>query len=60
MRRAAELLRNPYLCNWDSRVAATLADLLEHHAGGGAGDEKVVALTSALLSTFGVGEEAGA
>lgn len=32
LRRAAALLRNPYLANWDHAVAHALADWLDLHA----------------------------
>jgi hypothetical protein len=54
MRRAAEHLRNPYLCNWDTTVAAALADWLDDHAAGGCGDAKATAVADALLASFGV------
>lgn len=63
LRRAATLLRNPYLCNWDHAVAHALADWLadtadlqniadlnrdEVH-----GLDHAVAVTRALLRSFG-------
>ncbi len=32
LRKAAEDLRHPMLCNWDSRVSRPLADLFDVHA----------------------------
>ena len=54
MRRAAELLRDPCLCNWDAGVAASLADLLDDRADRGGRDPWTVAVAAALLSSFGV------
>lgn len=53
MRRAAEMLRSPYLCNWDTDVAAALADWLDDEAAGPAGS-KAEATARALLTSFGV------
>lgn len=53
MRRAAEMLRSPYLCNWDTAVAAALADWLDDEAAGPTG-VKAEATARALLTSFGV------
>lgn len=46
---AAQHLRNPYLCNWDGKVAATLADWLDDPADPG----RATAVARALLDSFG-------
>lgn len=59
MRRAAGHLRNPYLCNWNTDVAAALADWLDDHANGGTGDAKATAVADALLASFGAAAQGG-
>lgn len=57
MSRAAELLRSPYLCNWDPAVAVALADWLDDEAGkaaAGTANVKAGAVAAALLTSFGV------
>jgi hypothetical protein len=51
MRQAAGNLRSEYLCNWDTRVATALADLLDDQES--PSHPLVVALAAALTSSFG-------
>lgn len=63
LRRAATLLRNPYLCNWDHNVAHAIADWLadvaELQAIADLGRDEVssldhaVTVARALLRSFG-------
>lgn len=63
LRRAAALLRNPFLCNWDDAVAHALAgalDAADHRAQhltglsqSGALDAAMVDVARALLWAFG-------
>lgn len=56
MRIAADHLRNPYLCNWDPRVASAIANLLDFADGS---DDRAVALAETLLTSFGVVPDQG-
>lgn len=57
LHRAAQHLRGEYLCNWDTRVAAALADWLESEASRhGTTSPQALSTASALLESFGLKE----
>lgn len=63
LRRAATLLRNPYLCNWDHAVAhaiacwladtAELQEIAELNRDEVSGLDHAIEVTQALLRSFG-------